>query len=93
MVAYKCQITVKQQSGDPASFAILKVFKHARVCFLWWCWDVDNYLYAVQTDFYGKRTLSLEPGTYKLRAEWQGKIGEWVGNVASDFGLTIYIRP
>jgi hypothetical protein len=87
------QVTVKQQNGEPASFAIIKVFLHARVCFLWWCWDVDNYLYSKMTDFYGKTTLGLSPGTYKLRAEWKGKIGEWVGNVTGNMGLTIYIRP
>jgi hypothetical protein len=93
MVTWTFPVTVKQQSGDPASFALLKVFKHGRACFLWWCWDVDNYLYTVQTDLYGKRTLSLEEGTYRLRAEWKGKIGEYVGGVRGISGITIYIRP
>lgn len=92
-MAYTCQVTVKRQDGSPAGFALIKVFKRGRACFLWWCWDVDNYQYTVQTDFYGKRTLSLDAGTYKLRAEYQGKWGEWVGNVTGNMGLTIYIRP
>jgi hypothetical protein len=93
MVKYTGQITVKQQDGTPASFAVVKVFKRGRACFAWWCWDVDNYQYSVVTDFNGKTTLSLDPGTYKLRAEWRGKWGEWVGNVTGNFGLSIYLRP
>jgi len=93
MVTYTVPITVKQQSGEAAGFATIKVFKHGRACFLWWCWDVDNYQYLVMTDFYGKIRLTLEEGDYKLRASWSGKTGEYVGGVRGISGITIYLRP
>jgi hypothetical protein len=93
MVTYRGEVRVKQQDGSPASFALIKVFKRGRVCIAWWCWDVDNYQYTVQTDFNGLRIMYFEPGTYRLRAEWRGKWGEWVGFINQPFGLSIYLRP
>jgi hypothetical protein len=93
MVKYVASIQVKQQDGTPASFAQLTVFRVTRICVLWWCWDVENYYESIRTDFYGKQTLSLEEGKWHIRANWRGKQGDWTGEVRSNMGLTIYLRP
>jgi hypothetical protein len=94
LVQFRVTVQVKHQDGTPASFAVLNLFRHARVCFLWWCWDVDNFAYRVMTDFYGTTTVLLDKGSWHLRADLRGaKSGDWIGDVNSNGGLIMYVVP
>lgn len=93
-MSYQVNVGVLQADRKtPAPFAVLKIFKSAKVCVLWWCWDVDNYQYSLMTDLYGQAKLTLPAGRYKFQAEWKGKVGYLRGDVKSASAVTIFLPP